>query len=141
METGIKSARIDVLRKKGTEPPRSGEYDKHYPKNGYYVCRGCKFPLYSFKAKFDSGCGWPAYNACYHSKEWGCHVSFEEDTSFGMTRTEILCKRCDGHLGHVFYGEQGVKSERHCVNSVSVKYVDGDPPEGLLNGPLKAQMT
>merc|ERR1712196_311094 len=116
-------------RNKGTEPGRSGEYDKHYPKSGYYVCKGCGFPLYSFAAKFDSGCGWPAYDKCYHSEKYGCHVAFEHDNSYGMLRTEILCKRCDGHLGHVFFGEVKPSGERHCVNSASVKYIDEKEPE------------
>merc|ERR1711862_829105 len=111
-------AEFNILRDKGTERPFSGEYNKHYPKKGYYVCKGCDLPLYSWASKFDSGCGWPAYNACYHSEKMGaCHVAFIEDKSFGMTRTEILCQRCGGHLGHVFYGEKGGSpdSERHCV--------------------------
>jgi len=136
----LNAEEYNVLRKKGTERAGTGEYDKHYPKTGYYVCKGCKLPLYSYKAKFNSGCGWPAYNQCYHSNEWGCHVKWEEDNSFGMVRTEILCKRCDGHLGHVFYGEKGPDTERHCVNSVSVKYVDGAEPEGLKAGPVKANI-
>lgn len=137
----LKYEEYKVLREAGTEPPRSGEYDKHYPKKGYYKCRGCGLPLYSFAAKFNSGCGWPAYDKCYHSKEWGAHCMFKEDHSHGMTRTEILCKRCDGHLGHVFYGEQGAGSERHCVNSVSVKYVDGEEPPDVQSGPLKAKIS
>eukprot|EP00392_Amoebophrya_sp_AT5.2_P011112 g11187.t1 len=137
----LNAKEYEILRQKGTERPGTGEYDKHYPKTGYYACKGCGFPLYSYAAKFNSGCGWPAYNNCYHSKTAnGCHVAFVEDKSHGMVRTEILCKRCDGHLGHVFYGEMGPDTERHCVNSVSVKYVDAPEPGDVLSGPLKANM-
>ncbi|CAD7955531.1 unnamed protein product [Amoebophrya sp. A25] len=137
----LNSKEFDVLRKKGTEPPGSGEYDKHYPKAGYYACKGCGFALYSYATKFNSGCGWPAYNACYHSKEAnGAHIKYIEDKTHGMVRTEILCKRCGGHLGHVFYGEMGRDSERHCVNSVSVKFVDGPEPANVQTGPLKATL-
>jgi len=129
---------FDVIRNKGTEPPRSGEYDKLYPKEGYFKCRACDFPLYSAKAKFDSGCGWPAYNACFHSSV-GCHVKSEVDNSVGMERIEILCARCDGHLGHVFYGEKGPNTERHCVNSVSVKFDKGSPNMNVTNGPVEVK--
>ncbi|CAD7966951.1 unnamed protein product [Amoebophrya sp. A120] len=140
-KTILNAKEYDVLRNKGTERAGTGEYDKHYPKEGYYCCRACGFPLYSYQAKFNSGCGWPAYKDCYHSKAAnGSHIAYIEDRSHGMVRTEILCKRCDGHLGHVFYGEMGADSERHCVNSVSVKYVAGPEPGEVMSGPLKGKM-
>ena len=113
-----------VLREKATEPAGSGEYDGFYPKagEGHFVCRGCKNPLYSAEAKFKSGCGWAAFDKCYKGG-----VKTIEDNSYGMRRIEILCARCDGHLGHVFVGEGMTKTnERHCVNSASVKFVKGD---------------
>lgn len=83
------------------------------------MCRGCGNPLYSATAKFNSGCGWPAFDKCYSGA-----VSTNVDSSFGMRRVEIVCARCDGHLGHVFEGESLTPTnERHCVNSVSVKFV------------------
>ncbi|EOD33826.1 putative peptide methionine-R-sulfoxide reductase, partial [Emiliania huxleyi CCMP1516] len=99
-----------VLRQKGTEYPGSGKYDKFYPKAGHFVCGGCGAPLYSAAAKFDSGCGWPAFDRI-------------TDTSLGMRRVEILCGSCGGHLGHVFEGETRFTrtNERHCVNSASVR--------------------
>lgn len=110
---------FQVLRKKGTEPARTGEYDKFYPSEGHFVCRCCGTPLYSAAAKFDSGCGWPAFDKCYTGA-----VKTEIDNSFGMRRIEIMCAACDGHLGHVFENEGfSATMERHCVNSVSVKFV------------------
>lgn len=110
-----------IIRKKGTEYPGTGEYDSFYPKEGYFACRACGNPLYSAESKFKSGCGWPAFDRCY---EGG--VAIERDASLGMVRTEILCAKCRGHLGHVFEGERFTETnERHCVNSLSVKYVDG----------------
>eukprot|EP00667_Euglena_gracilis_P021316 EG_transcript_23294 len=121
-----------VLRQKATEPAGSGEYNKFYPKEGYFACKGCGTPLYSAQAKFNSGCGWPAFDQCYSGA-----VQTKVDNSHGVRRVEILCGACDGHLGHVFQGE-GFSStnERHCVNSVSVKYVAGPPPAGLAERPV-----
>jgi len=107
-----------VLREKGTERPGTGEYNKHYEK-GVYTCAGCDTPLYTSETKFDSGCGWPAfYDAIPGALE------IHEDTSHGMRRTEIVCKACGGHLGHVFKGEgfSTPTDERHCVNSISLKF-------------------
>mmetsp|Transcript_47531 Transcript_47531/g.152306 ORF Transcript_47531/g.152306 Transcript_47531/m.152306 type:complete len:138 (-) Transcript_47531:63-476(-) len=116
-----------VLRMKGTEPPASGEYDKFYPEKGYFVCKGCENPLYSAQSKFNSGCGWPAYDKCFEGS-----VAIEEDNTGGMRRVEIMCANCGGHLGHVFEGERMTDTnERHCVNSVSVKFVNEDVPAGL----------
>lgn len=103
-----------VLRQKGTEPAGSGEYDKFYPKEGHFACGACSAPLYSAEAKFNSGCGWPAFDKCYKGA-----VNTVVDNSFGMRRVEILCANCDSHLGHVFEGERMTDTnERHCVNSV-----------------------
>jgi methionine-R-sulfoxide reductase len=105
-----------VIVHKGTEMPFTGEYNKFY-KPGIYVCRRCNVSLYSSASKFDSGCGWP---------------SFDEEVSGAVEqipdkdgrRTEIVCKNCGGHLGHVFKGERFTsKNTRHCVNSISIKFV------------------
>mmetsp|Transcript_40267 Transcript_40267/g.65266 ORF Transcript_40267/g.65266 Transcript_40267/m.65266 type:complete len:146 (-) Transcript_40267:624-1061(-) len=107
-----------VLRQKGTERPFTGEYDHYFPTEGYFACAACGNPLYSTTAKFNSGCGWPAFDKCYKGA-----VKTHTDSSLGMRRVEILCARCDGHLGHVFEGEHMTDTnERHCVNSVSIKY-------------------
>ena len=117
----LTSQQYQVLRLKGTEPARTGEYDKFYPTEGHFVCAGCGNPLYSAESKFNSGCGWPAFDKCYEGA-----VDTNIDNTFGMRRVEIVCAKCDGHLGHVFENEGFTPTaERHCVNSVSVKYVEG----------------
>jgi len=128
---------FDSLRGAATDKAFEGEYVKHYPKSGYYGCKGCLFPLYSFAAKFDSGCGWPSYDRCYFSEKYGCHTKFKRDDEIeGYTRCEITCTRCDGHLGHVFFNEKGKDSERHCVNSRAMKYIDEAEPDWCHSGPI-----
>lgn len=121
-----------VLREKGTEAPYTGEYDKHMPKEGVYTCAGCNTPLYKAEHKFKSGCGWPAYFDAIPGA-----VTRHTDSTFGMQRTEIVCSNCGGHLGHVFKGEGYATptDERHCVNSVSLKFNKDDPQTG--NGEAK----
>ena len=80
-----------VLRQKGTERPGTGEYDKFYPKDGHFVCSGCAQPLYSAAAKFDSGCGWPAFDKIVKDS-----VVTQTDSTLGMTRVEIMCGGCGG---------------------------------------------
>ncbi|KAF2009515.1 peptide methionine sulfoxide reductase msrA/msrB [Aaosphaeria arxii CBS 175.79] len=116
-----------ILRNKGTEAPGSGTYNKHYPSTGVYTCVGCAAPLYKANHKFDSGCGWPAF--------WDAvpgAVGQKTDSSLGMSRTEIVCNNCGGHLGHIFKGERfgNPKDERHCVNSVSINFSAGEKKEG-----------
>mmetsp|Transcript_3160 Transcript_3160/g.7772 ORF Transcript_3160/g.7772 Transcript_3160/m.7772 type:complete len:233 (-) Transcript_3160:608-1306(-) len=106
-----------VLRQKGTEYPGTGEYNKMYPDQGAFHCAGCQAPLYDSKTKFDSGCGWPAFYA-------GIEGAVEEKPDADGMRIEIVCSKCGGHLGHVFKGEgfPTPTNERHCVNSVSLKF-------------------
>jgi len=112
-----------ILREKGTEAPGSGTYDKHMPSEGVYACAGCNAPLYKASHKFKSGCGWPAYFDNIPGA-----VTRHTDSTFGMARTEIVCSNCGGHLGHVFKGEGYATptDERHCVNSVSMKFSPED---------------
>lgn len=112
-----------ILREKGTERPGTGEYDKHYPAEGVYTCAGCNAPLYKASHKFSSGCGWPAYFDSIPGA-----VERHEDNSMFMKRIEITCSNCGGHLGHVFKGEgfPTPTDERHCVNSVSLKFSPED---------------
>ncbi|OAA61086.1 methionine-R-sulfoxide reductase B2 [Niveomyces insectorum RCEF 264] len=120
-----------ILREKGTEAPFSGAYDKHFADAGVYRCAGCDAPLYKADHKFKSGCGWPAY---FDSLPGA--VKRYEDRTLGVTRTEIVCANCGGHLGHVFKGEgyPTPTDERHCVNSISLKFSPEDAPATKKNG-------
>jgi peptide-methionine (R)-S-oxide reductase len=112
-----------VIRQKGTEPAGTGEFDSHYPSTGVYNCAACDAPLYKADTKFKSGCGWPAY---FDSVPGA--VTRHVDRAFGMERIEIVCTNCGGHLGHVFKGEgfPTPTDERHCVNSVSLKFTEDE---------------
>ncbi|KAI8066317.1 peptide methionine sulfoxide reductase B2, chloroplastic [Gongronella butleri] len=109
-----------VLRQKGTERPGTGEYNKH-TQQGTYDCAGCGAALYKSDTKFDSGCGWPAFFDAVPGA-----VVRHEDNTMGMQRIEICCANCGGHLGHVFKGEgfPTPTNERHCVNSISLRFKD-----------------
>lgn len=112
-----------ILREKGTESPYTGKYDTHAPASGTYACAACSAPLYKATHKFKSGCGWPAYFDSIPGA-----VTRHTDKTFGMTRTEIVCSNCGGHLGHVFKGEKypTPTDERHCVNSVSLRFSEDE---------------
>ena len=106
-----------ILKNKGTEVPFTGEYNEHF-EAGLFICRACKNPLYESNTKFNSGCGWPSFD-----DEIEGAINQYEDLSGSRTRTEICCAKCDGHLGHVFHGEQITeKNTRHCVNSLSIRF-------------------
>ncbi|KAH7575509.1 hypothetical protein ACOSP7_004844 [Xanthoceras sorbifolium] len=109
-----------ILRQKGTEYPGTGAYDKHF-EEGVYNCAGCGTPLYRSTTKFNSGCGWPAF---YEGLPGAINRNPDPD---GM-RIEITCAACGGHLGHVFKGEgfRTPTDERHCVNSISLKFVSAN---------------
>ena len=107
-----------VLVEKGTEAPFSGEYDSVFDP-GTYTCAACGAELFDSTTKFDAHCGWPSF---YDAKPDA--VEFHEDDSLGMSRTEVTCANCGGHLGHVFEGEghNVPTDQRYCINSVSLKF-------------------
>ena len=109
-----------ILREKGTERPFTGEYDKCY-EEGTYKCAGCDTELFTSDTKYNSGCGWPAFYESLPGK-----IEESEDNSFRMTRIEITCEKCGGHLGHIFNDGPQPTGLRYCVNSVSL---DFDPEE------------
>jgi len=113
----LKPEEKHILKDKGTEVPFTGEYNEHY-EAGIFICRACNNPLYESNTKFNSGCGWPSFD-----DEIEGAITHYEDLSGGRLRTEICCKKCDGHLGHIFVGEQiTIKDTRHCVNSLSIRF-------------------
>ncbi|HZS89115.1 MAG TPA: peptide-methionine (R)-S-oxide reductase MsrB [Chloroflexota bacterium] len=117
-------AQYAVCRLKGTEPPFSGAlYNNHA--SGTYECVACGQPLFSSNAKFDSGSGWPSFDDPINR----AHVELAEDRSHGMIRTEVLCKRCGAHLGHLFDdGPRHTTGRRYCINSVALRFQP--EPEG-----------
>lgn len=110
-----------VLRQKGTERAFSGKYWDHKGK-GTYVCAGCALPLFSSDTKFKSGTGWPSYWEPVNET----NVAEESDRTYGMARTEVLCSRCGGHLGHVFNDGPRPTGMRYCINSVSLDFVPSE---------------
>ncbi|KAK7246673.1 hypothetical protein RIF29_41543 [Crotalaria pallida] len=109
-----------ILRQKGTEYPGTGVYDKFFGE-GVYNCAGCGTPLYRSTTKFNSGCGWPAFYE-------GLPGAINRNPDADGIRVEITCAACGGHLGHVFKGEgfRTPTNERHCVNSISLKFLPAD---------------
>jgi peptide-methionine (R)-S-oxide reductase len=118
----LNPAEYRVLRQGGTEPAWSGEY-VDTKTEGTYQCRGCGATLFESDTKFDSHCGWPSFDLAIPDA-----IKYIEDRSHGMVRTEVRCANCDGHLGHVFYGEHFTpRDARYCINSLSIRLErDGD---------------
>jgi peptide-methionine (R)-S-oxide reductase len=106
-----------VLRLKGTERPFTGKFDKHF-QAGKYICAGCGASLFVSDSKFNSGCGWPSFDAPVEDH----NITYIPDHSHGMTRIEIVCTKCGGHLGHVFDDGPTNTGLRYCVNSASMEF-------------------
>ncbi len=115
----LKEEQYRVLREKGTERPFSGIYND-FDQKGTYHCSGCGNPLFRSDQKFGSGCGWPSFFEKINEKA----VIYLKDSSHGMRHIEVICGRCDGHLGHVFNDGPPPTGKRYCMNSVSLQFME-----------------
>jgi len=109
-------ARFAILREAGTEPPFSSSLNNEH-RRGLFICAGCSLPLFSSSTKFDSGTGWPSF-----FRPLPDAVATKADYTFGMVRTEVLCRRCGGHLGHVFPDGPKPTGLRYCMNGAALKF-------------------
>src|SRR5438094_269453 len=115
-QTELSPSQYEVLRKHGTEPRGASPLNKE-KRAGTFVCAGCGQPLFESEAKFESGTGWPSFSAPMESS-----VETTTDRSHFMTRTEVHCRRCGGHLGHVFDDGPAPTGQRYCMNGVSMAF-------------------
>ena len=113
----LTSEQYNVMRKRKTERPFTCELEE-YKGEGVYHCVGCDLPLFKSGVKFESGTGWPSFYEPFNVE----HLIFKEDNSFGMERTEVLCARCESHLGHVFDDGPKPSGKRYCINGVTLKF-------------------
>jgi peptide-methionine (R)-S-oxide reductase len=122
MEQKLTPEQYHILREKGTEAPYGGRFLYHKDP-GTYVCVACGNKLFSSKAKYDSDTpgfmGWPSFFEAVDTQA----VEFKEDTTFGMSRTEVMCKKCGGHLGHIFADDTAPQGTHYCINSGALDFI------------------
>lgn len=130
----LSSQEEDIIANKGTESPFSGEYDDFY-EDGVFICRRCDAPLFSSEAKFDAGCGWPAFDGSFPDALKRLPDPGPDSIRADGERVEIECNHCGAHLGHEFLGEGLTeKNTRECVNSLSIRFIPkGKKTPELLN--------
>ena len=138
LSAGLDEDERRVLLEHGTERAFCGVFLDN-KLDGVYTCRFCGLPLFRSSAKFESGTGWPSFFTPFDP----AHVRVVRDTSYGMMREEIVCARCDSHLGHVFADGPPPTGERHCLNSLSLAFTgNGEPlPDVLGRGGVEARAT
>lgn len=131
-KTSLTEIEFRVLREEGTEYPFANEYFDTETE-GVYICRGCCSPLFSSLAKYHSGTGWPSFWEPLRQE----HIETRPDNKLGAQRTEVLCSRCRGHLGHVFEDGPPPTGLRYCLNSASIRLIDRDSHEKIASGRLE----